>query len=81
MKAVFLPSTLDMAATTGITTKVVIKAPTHPCSAGQTPNCDSSELNRWCKMMKNVNVAMTLKELKTRKVANAIFRNCGIAIA
>ena len=76
MKAFFLPSFLDMKVTTGMTRKVVINAPTDPCMAGQVPALAGSLLNMWCTMIRNVKAAMTLKELKIRNVAPAIWRNC-----
>ena len=45
MKAFFLPNFLDRKVTTGMTRKVVIKAPTEPCMAGQVPALAGSLLN------------------------------------
>ncbi|CAI8396260.1 MAG: Uncharacterised protein [Cryomorphaceae bacterium] len=68
MKALRLPITLAMRATSGITRNVVTIAPTLPNKVGQTPTAEASSLNKWLLMMKNVKLAMVLKPLKIRKV-------------
>ena len=47
MKAFFLPIFLDIQATVGMTTKVVMSAPTLPNSVGQIQAAEVLPLNRW----------------------------------
>ena len=44
--AFFLPSFLDMLATTGITKKVVMSAPMHPNRVGQMPEAPALPPNK-----------------------------------
>ena len=75
IKAFFLPIILDIHVTTGITIKVVPKAPIQPKSATQIPVATASPLKSLYTITKYVRAATVLKALKIKNVAPQILLN------
>ena len=73
--AFFLPNLLDILVMTGMTMKVVPKAPKHPNNETHMPLASASPLNSLNTITKNVSDATVLNALKIKKVAPHNFLN------